>query len=111
MEAIRKDGVPSGDELAKRLFHSPSEKLHQDKISPRESPDPREPLRGHSDIWKYSYKSSREQGPGIKRRPKMGFCGAIVFFFLCSIAVALTFQFNTGKWNSVTTEGVFCQIS
>lgn len=80
-------------------------------------PSPRENLSGHYDIWEY-----KSNGRGRKKKPRIGFCGAIIFFTLCLAAVVLTVQFNTGEWRTMMTiegkvrvgelqvEYVFCTV-
>ncbi len=88
--------LPPDHELAKRLFASTPEK---DRLG--DSPSKRDPLRGHGDVWGYK----KSNGRGAKRKPRLGFCGAVIFLSLCLAAVALTIQFNTGEWYSITMEG------
>ena len=89
--------LPPDSELAKRLFTSTPEK---DRLG--ESPSKRDPLRRsyHSDL---DHKKS--SGRGAKRKPRLGFCGAVIFLSLCLTAVALTIQFNTGELYSVSMKG------
>ena len=88
--------LPPDNELAKRLFSSTPEK---DRLG--ESPSKRPPLR--DDVW--GYNKNKSNGHGAKRKPRLGFCGAVIFFSLCLAAVALTIQFNTGEWYSITMKG------
>ena len=92
--------LPPQNELAKRLFSSSPEK---DRFG--ESPSKRDPLRSRDDIW--GYKKSSSNGHGVKRKPRLGFCGAVIFLSLCLAAVALTIQFNTGEWYSISVKGVW----
>ena len=77
------------DGVAKNLFRETRGRSRKKKT---ESPG------GHYDIWRY-----KSSGGGRKRKPRMGFCGAIIFFALCLAAVVLTVQFNTGEWRTMMT--------
>ena len=100
--SVRNASLPPDHEIAKRLFSgSPESSSPEDNGLVDSSPRRRDPLRGyngHGGAWS-SQKRSR-------RKPRMGFCGAMIFLSLCLAAVALTVQFNTGEWASVTTEGM-----
>lgn len=121
LDSSRSSGFPPDNELAKRLFtggpegtsqsnhlspnDSPSNRRHSPSSSV--SPSRRDPLRGHYDVWGYKSRppSSNVQAQGVRRKPRLGFCGAVIFFSLCLAAMALTFQFNSGQWHTINMEG------
>lgn len=112
MDSVRSTSYLSDNELAKRLdFSSSPETTRRGQHSRGGgSPTKRDPLRGHYDVWGPGYRSSpstppRGQGKKFRRKPRMGFCGALIFLSLCLAAVILTVQFNSGKWTSITMDG------
>lgn len=84
------------DGVAKNLFGdtpSDAQKRKANSASP-----PSSSSNSHYDIWRY-----KSFGRDPLRKPRMGFCGAVIFFTLCLAAVILTVQFNTGEWRTVMT--------
>lgn len=105
MEPVSTEPFPPDDELAKRLFSSPGqgESRHRQDCSfgPDHSPTKRVPLH-KDDTWEYK---NQKRAVGVTRRkPRVGFCGALIFLALCLVALALAVQFNSWGWYTITAE-------
>ena len=104
MDCVKRNPVSADGEIAKKLFSSSPERPRQGKRSPGKA-DPNEPL--NHDILDYKYGDFQ----GAKKKPRMGFGGAIIFFMLCVVAVFLTLQFNSMDWNNLTLKGIWCALN
>jgi len=74
------------DYIAKKLFNDSPSSARRSKASPKTVP---------YDLWG----SGGEDGSS-KKDPRMGCCGAAIFFTLCIIAMMFTIQFNAGEWRT-----------
>ncbi len=92
--------IGTDEAIAKRLFTSSPESLRQGTGSSERAPSPRDPLGDHYDIWGY-----KRDGHGARKKPRVGFCGAMIFFSMCVAAVVLTIQFNYTEWTALTSDG------
>lgn len=109
MEPATTEPFPPDSELAKRLFSSPSTgepRQRYASYSPHESPSKRDPLHKEQEVWAYKPKDRAVGVSGVTRRkPRVGFCGALIFLALCLAALALTVRFNSWGLHTVTSEG------
>lgn len=107
MEPVNTEpAFPPEDGLARRLFASPEPRetrRRQGGFSPHESPSKRDPLHKQDDVWGYRPRPRREAV--TIRRPRMGFCGALIFLALCLVALVLTVQFNSWEWHTIASQG------
>ena len=85
--------IPSDSEerIARNLFHSSTSatKAQEGGLA--------SPPRTRSKISRY-VSGCKSTGRPRKRKPRIGFYGAFMFFLLCLAAVVVTAQFNTGEW-------------
>ena len=109
MDPVTTEPFPSDNELAKRLFSSPStgEPRHRHaSYSPHESPNKRDPLHKEEGGWAHRPQDSAVAASRVTRsKPRVGFCGALIFLALCLAALTLTVRFNSWGLHAVTSEG------
>lgn len=104
MNAVGSESYPAEDGLVKRLF---SDSPAEERTSPSrqgDSPSKRDPLHGRDDVQ--GYRPTRNTPEECaKRKPRLGFCGALTFLALCLVALALTVQFSSWEVNTITSQG------
>ena len=108
MDPMRNGSSPPDNGLAKRLFsNSPQQRKGHDP-SPSDSSTKRDPLRTAA-----GGKDSPVPGASI-RKPRLGFCGGLIFLSLCLAAIVVTVHFNSWEWHRVTSKGLlgadFCSF-